>query len=116
MKERQLIALIADDAPEPRASLHNYVIGKVQPRRDAARERELIKKNRALEAGFAALRREGAGRGRDEEARQATRACAGHQRIAASRPESAVNNQTQEQLQLLKTAIEQSNEPVIIMT
>src|SRR5215468_10705950 len=38
------------------------------------------------------------------------------QRMAVSRPENAFDNQAEEQLRLLKTAIEQSNEPVIIMT
>jgi hypothetical protein len=64
-----------------------------QQRRDAARERELIEKNRALEAGFAALWREAAGRKQGEESWQA-----------------------EAQLRLLQTAIEQSNESVIIMT
>src|SRR5215813_4938109 len=34
----------------------------------------------------------------------------------ASRPENAFHDQTEEQLRLLKTAIEQSNESIIIMT
>src|SRR5262245_44861344 len=38
------------------------------------------------------------------------------QRVVVSRPESAFHNQAEEQLRLLKTAIEQSNESVIIMT
>jgi PAS domain S-box-containing protein len=38
------------------------------------------------------------------------------QRVAVSRPENAFDNQAEEQLRLLKTAIEQSNESVIIMT
>jgi len=37
-------------------------------------------------------------------------------RMVVSRPENAFHNQTEEQLRLLKTAIEHSNEPVIIMT
>src|SRR5215475_6136755 len=38
------------------------------------------------------------------------------QRMAVSGPENAFHNQAEEQLRLLKTAIEQSNESVIIMT
>src|SRR5262245_34316768 len=38
------------------------------------------------------------------------------QRMVVSGPENAFDNQTEEQLRLLKTAIEHSNEPVIIMT
>jgi len=37
-------------------------------------------------------------------------------RAVVSRPENAFHDQTEEQLRVLKTAIEQSNEPVIIMT
>src|SRR5215510_15443979 len=36
-------------------------------------------------------------------------------RAVVSRPENAFHGQTEEQLRMLKTAIEQSNEPVIIM-
>jgi PAS domain S-box-containing protein len=85
-------------------------------RRVAAHEHELIEKNRAPEADLTALRREAPGRGQGEGAWQVARAGAGSQRAVASRPESAIHNQTEEQLQLLKTAIEQSNEPVIIMS
>jgi PAS domain S-box-containing protein len=87
-----------------------------QLRRDEARERELIEKNRALEADLAALRREKAGRERGAEAWQVARAGAGSQRVVAFRPESVFLDQTEEQLRLLKTAIEQSNESAIIMT
>src|SRR5215510_35357 len=38
------------------------------------------------------------------------------QRVVVSRPENAFDNRAEEQLRLLKTAIEQSNESVIIMT
>jgi PAS domain S-box-containing protein len=38
------------------------------------------------------------------------------QRMVVSQTENAFHNQTEEQLRLLKTAIEHSNEPVIIMT
>jgi PAS domain S-box-containing protein len=37
-------------------------------------------------------------------------------RVAVSRPENVLHHQAEEQLQLLKTAIEQSNESIIIMT
>src|SRR5919198_3605008 len=38
------------------------------------------------------------------------------QRAIVSRPENNFHNQAEEQLRLLKTAIEQSNESVVIMT
>src|SRR5262245_55800799 len=38
------------------------------------------------------------------------------QRMVVSRPQDAFHNQAEEQLRLLKTAIEQSNESIIIMT
>src|SRR5262245_16226513 len=85
-------------------------------RRDVARELELIEKNRTLEADLAALRREDARREKSTEARQAARAGAGSQRLGVSRHEYAFHGQAEAQLRLLKTAIEQSNESVIIMT
>jgi PAS domain S-box-containing protein len=85
-------------------------------RRDVARERELIERNRALQADLAALRREDAGREQGEEAWQVARAGAGSQRAVVSRQEYAFHDQAETQLRLLKTAIEQSNESVIIMT
>ena len=51
-----------------------------------------------------------------EEAWQVARAGASSQRAVVSHQESAFHNQTEEQLRLLKTAIGQSNEPIIIMT
>jgi PAS domain S-box-containing protein len=87
-----------------------------QRRRAAARERELIEKNRSLEANLAALRRKDAGREQDEEAWQVARAGAGSTRLVVSRPENASHDQAEEQLRLLKTAIEHSNESVIVMT
>ncbi|HKC88306.1 MAG TPA: PAS domain S-box protein, partial [Blastocatellia bacterium] len=62
------------------------------------------------------LRREAAGRGREEEAWQVARAGAGSSGAVVTRPERAFYNQTEEQLRLLKTAIEQSNESVVITT
>ena len=101
---------------ELRRAVSHAIEKAEQRRRDAARERELIEKNRALEASLAALRREDAGREQGEEAWQVARAGAGSQRAVVSRPESAFHDQAEEQLRLLKTAIEQSNESVIIMT
>src|SRR4029453_2555108 len=90
---------------------------KAEQRRQAsARERELIKKNLALEADLAILRREAAGRGQEEESWQVARAGAGASGAVVSRPERAFYNQTEEQLRLLKTAIGQSDESVMITT
>jgi PAS domain S-box-containing protein len=85
-------------------------------RRDVARERELIEKNRAIEVDLATLRREDAGREQGAEARQVARAGAGSQPAVVSRPKDVFHNPTDQELWLLKTAIEQSNESVIIMT
>jgi PAS domain S-box-containing protein len=87
-----------------------------QRRQASAREHELIKKNLALEADLAALRREAARREQGDEAWQVARAGAGARGAAVSRQERAFHNQTEEQLRLLKTAIEQSNESVVITT
>src|SRR5262245_47077948 len=55
----------------------SQAIEKAEQRRQAsAREHELIKKNLALEADLAVLRREAAGRGQEEEAWQVARAAA----------------------------------------
>src|SRR5215813_2394548 len=94
----------------------SLAVERAERRRDAARERELIEKNRALEADLAALRREDAGRKQGEEAWQVARAGAGSQRAVASRPENVFHDRAEAQLRLLKTAVEQSNESVIIMT
>ena len=101
---------------ELRRAVSHAIEKAEQRRRDAARERELIEKNRALEASPAALRREAARRKQGEEAWQVARAGAGSQRTAVSYPQSAFHNQAEEQLRLLKTAIGQSNESIIIMT
>ena len=82
----------------------------------ASRVRELGEKNRALEASLTSSRREAAGREQGQEAWQAARAGVGSQRVEVSGLESVFNNQAEEQLRLLKTAIEQSNESVIITT
>jgi PAS domain S-box-containing protein len=95
----------------------SQAIAKAEQRRHAsAREHELIEKNLALEADLAVLRREAAGRGQEEEAWQVARAGAGPNGAVVSRPERAFYYQTEEQLQLLKTAIEQSDESVVITT
>src|SRR5688572_26215170 len=104
------------EGAELRRAVSHAVEKAEQRRRDVARERELIEKNRALEAGLDALRREDAGRERGAEAWWVARAGAGSQRVVVSRPETVFHDQTEEQLRLLKIAIEQSNEPVIIMT
>src|SRR5262249_15850876 len=51
-----------------------------------------------------------------EMARQVARAGVGFQRAAATRSNNVFHDRAEEQLRLLKTAIEQSNESVIIMT
>ena len=104
------------EGAELRRAVSHAVEKAEQRRRDVARERELIEKNRALEAGLDALRREDAGRERGAEAWWVARAGAGSQRVVVLRPETVFHDQAEEQLRLLKIAIEQSNEPVIIMT
>ncbi|HEY6399962.1 MAG TPA: PAS domain S-box protein, partial [Blastocatellia bacterium] len=85
-------------------------------RRVAARECELVEKNRALEAALALQGGEGAAREQGAEAWQVARAGVGSTRAAVSHSESASHNQAEEQLRLLKTAIEQSNESMVIAT
>jgi len=87
-----------------------------QRRQDTAHERDLVEKNRALEASLAALRLEAAGREQGQEAWQVARANVGSQRVVVSSLESVFNDQAEEQLRVLKPAIEQSNESVIITT
>jgi len=101
---------------ELRRAVSHAIEKAEQRRRDAARKGELIEKNHELEASPATLRREAARRKQDEEAWQVARAGAGSQRAAVSYPQSAFHNQAEEQLRLLKTAIGQSNESIIIMT
>jgi PAS domain S-box-containing protein len=91
-------------------------IEKAERRRsDAGRWRELIEKNRALEASLANLWRESAVRGQGEEARQAAGAGAGSQRGGAPDSGNVFQHRVEAQLQLLKPAIEESNESIIIM-
>jgi PAS domain S-box-containing protein len=85
-------------------------------RRDMARERELIETTRAIAADLGVLRREDAAPRRGEEAWQVAWAGAGSRRAIVPRPENAFHDQAEVQLRLLKTAVEQSNESVIIMT
>src|SRR5262245_36870088 len=94
----------------------SQAVEKAERRRDLARERELIEKNRALEADLAALRREDARREQGAEARRGARAGAGSLPAVISRPENVFHKRAQEELRLLKPAVEQSNESVIIMT
>jgi PAS domain S-box-containing protein len=92
-------------------------IEKAERRRHAsAREHELIEKILALEADLAVLLREAAGRGQEEEAWRVAWAGAGSGGAVVSRPERDFYNQTEEQLRLLNTAIEQSSESVVITT
>src|SRR5262249_39802704 len=65
-------------------------------RRDKAGERELVEKNRALEADLAALRREGAGRRQGEETWQVARAGVGSRGAIGAHPENDFHNQTEE--------------------
>jgi PAS domain S-box-containing protein len=85
-------------------------------RRVAARECELVEKNRALEAALALQGGEGAAREQGAEAWQVARAGVGSTRAVVSHSEGASHNQAEEQLRLLKTAIEQSNESMVIAT
>src|SRR5262245_19449102 len=85
-------------------------------RRDVARERELIEKNRALETDLAALRREDARREQGAGARRGARAGAGSQPAVISSPANVFHKRAEEELRLLKPAVEQSNESAIIMT
>src|SRR5262249_14280264 len=95
----------------------SQAIEKAEQRRHAsAREHELIKKNLALEADLDVLQREAARRVREEEARNVPRAGAGSSGAVVLRPERACYNQPEEQLRLRKTAIEQSDESVVVTT
>jgi PAS domain S-box-containing protein len=85
-------------------------------RRDVEPERELIEENRALETDPANLQREDAGREQDEKARQVAQAGADSHRGFIADLENIFRNPTEVQLQLLRQAIEQSNEAIIIAT
>src|SRR5215510_8214613 len=87
-----------------------------EPRRDVARKSELIEEDRAPEADLAHLQREYAGRVQDEKARQVAQAGADSQRGFISDLENIFLNPTEVQLQLLRQAVEQSNEAIIIAT
>src|SRR5262247_2516880 len=87
-----------------------------EQRRDVDRERELTEENRAPETDPAHLQREDAGREQDDEARQVARVSADSQRGVVPGSENLFQNRVEVQLQLLKPAIEESNESVIIMT
>jgi PAS domain S-box-containing protein len=81
-----------------------------------ARKSELIEENRAPEADFAHLQHEYAGREQDEKARQVAQAGADSQRGFISDLENIFHNPTEVQLLLLRQAVEQSNEAIIIAT
>jgi len=87
-----------------------------QRRRDMARERELVEKNRALEASLDALRLEAAGRKQGEEMWQVARAGASSGGVTLSNQKGADPRRAEEMLRLLTVAIEQSHESVMIMT
>ncbi len=87
-----------------------------QRRRGEARERELIEENLALETRLAAFQREAAGREEGAEAWRVARAGVRARGETGSHPMSAFYDQAEEQLRSLKTAIEQSNESVIVTT
>jgi PAS domain S-box-containing protein len=85
-----------------------------EPRPDVARKSELIEQNRAPEADLAHLQREYAGRQQDEKVRQIAQADADSQRGFISDLENIFHNPTEVQLQLLRQAVEQSNQAIII--
>jgi PAS domain S-box-containing protein len=87
-----------------------------EQRRDVARERELIEENQALDDNLALSQSEGAGRDQDEEERQVARVDDGSQPGIVSCQENLFHDQAEAQLRLLKMAIEQSNESIIITT
>ena len=86
-----------------------------EQRREVEHEGELTEKNRALETESAHLKREDAGREHDDKARQAAQASADSQREVVPGLENIFHNLAEVQLQLLKQAIAESNESVIIM-
>ena len=92
----------------------HQTIEKAEQRR--ARERELIEKNRELEASLDALNRQAASRAQIKEVWQAASAGATASGAVVSRPEKTNHILDGERLRLLTAAIEQSDESVIIMT
>ena len=87
-----------------------------EQRREVEHEGEQIEKNRALETDITHLQREDAGREHDDKARQIAHASADSQRGVIPGLENVFQRGVEVQFQLLKTAIEESNESVIIMT
>src|SRR5215475_9583955 len=87
-----------------------------EQRRDVDRERELTEENRALETEPAHLKSEDVGREQDDKSRQVAHASADSRRGVVPGSENVFQNRVEVQLQLLKPAIEESNESVIIMT
>src|SRR5215813_7859137 len=87
-----------------------------EPRRDVARKSELIEENCAPDADLAHLQHENAGPEQDEKARRVAQAGADSQPGFISDLENIFHNPTEMQLQLLRQAVEQSNEAIIIAT
>src|SRR5262249_1185859 len=94
----------------------SYAIKKAGRRQVKAQGRETVEKNRALGVGLAAVEREAVERNRSEEARQRARVGVGAARAFVSHRTIACQKPAEEELRLLKTAIEQSNESVIMPT
>src|SRR5215813_8765376 len=87
-----------------------------EQRQDMDRERELTKENRALETEPAHSKSEDAGREQDDKSRRVAHASADSRRGVVPGSENVFQNRVEVQLQLLKPAIKESNESVIIMT
>jgi hypothetical protein len=81
-----------------------------------ARKSELIEENRAPESDLAHLQREYAGREQDEKARQVAQAGADSQRGFISGLENIFHDPTEVQLPLLRQAVEDSNQAIMITT
>jgi PAS domain S-box-containing protein len=94
----------------------SYAIEKAGRRDVNAQESEAVEKNSALGAGLAAFERGVAERSRGKEARRDARIGVGAERPPVSQPENADTKRAEEQVRLLKTAIEQGAESVIITT
>src|SRR5262249_19807760 len=77
---------------------------------------ETVEMNRALGVGLAAFEREAVERHRSEEERQGAGVGVGAARALVPHPTIAGQKPAEEELRLLKTAIEQSTESVIITT
>jgi PAS domain S-box-containing protein len=94
----------------------SHAIEKAGRREVKPQEGETIENNSALGAGLAAFERGVAERGWGKEARRDASVGVGAERPPVSQPEIADTKRAEEQLRLLKTAIEQGAESVIITT